>query len=206
MKRKYTKKLISVRKPRHRKNRKSSRKRRAKVRKVRKKRFEWKLLILAMMLWIFLLGGYLSVFYSVTRVSGYGMIPNYRDKDVVVLSKNKEIKRFDVVKCDLGGGREVLLRVIGLAGDKVEYRDDDLFINDEQIDEKFIIDEINSVQKNGGIYTEDFTNQLLGDSPVVPLDSLLLFGDNRENSNDSRVYGYFSLDQIKGVVVYDLIS
>lgn len=133
------------------------------------------------------------------------MIPNFRDKDIVLLNKNKPVKRFDVVKSDVGREQLAFFRVIGLPGDKVEYKNDNLFINDEQIDEKYLVDAINDAHKNGGIYTEDFTNQWLGDSPVVPLDSYLLLGDNRENVNDSRFYGYISADQIKGVITYRLL-
>ncbi len=162
-------------------------------------------LMVALVLWLLIMSVILSFFFSVTRIRGYSMIPNFRDKDIVLLNKNKPVKRFNVVKSDVGREQLAFFRVIGLPGDKVEYKNDNLFINDEQIDEKYLVDAINDAHKNGGTYTEDFTNQLLGDSPVVPLDSYLLLGDNRENANDSRFYGYISADQIKGVVTYKLL-
>lgn len=160
-------------------------------------------LMAAFVIWLLIMAVILSFFFSVTRIRGYGMIPNFRDKDIVLLNKRKPIKRFDVVQCELGRGKN-LLRVIGLPGDKVAYKHDELFINDEQIDEKHLIREINEARKNSGVYTEDFTNQLLGDSLVVPVGSYILLGDNRKHTNDSRLYGYVTSDQIKGVVVYRL--
>ena len=158
-------------------------------------------LLMALLIWVVLSVSFCAFFYKLARVSGASMKPNFHDQDIVVLRKKQTVKRFDVVQCDLGDGRKGLLRVIGLAGDKVEYRNDDLLINDQLVDEKFIIAEINTVEAHGGVYTKDFTNQLIGDAPVVPQDSLLLLGDNRQNTNDSRLYGYISTTQILGVVV-----
>lgn len=148
--------------------------------------------------------GILFFFFGFTKVKGYSMAPTIGSGDVVVFQKNKVIKRFDLVVIDRGGSKQVR-RVVGLPGEEVNYKTDDLYIDDKPIDEKFIIDEINETEKNGGQYTEDFSILSLIKSSNIPNNKYLVLGDNRPYATDSRSYGLIDNKSIVGVVVMRIL-
>lgn len=142
------------------------------------------------------------LFFQIVEVSGYGMVPSLRDKDVVLIKKTRKLKRFDLIAFKQGSKVQIR-RVIGLPGEKIRYENDILFINEEPIDEKFIIDEINENQKNGRNFTEDF--YISADRTVgIPEDYYFLLGDNRPYALDSRIYGFIAEKNIIGVVQIQL--
>lgn len=81
-------------------------------------------------------------------------------------------------------------RVIGLPGEHVDIRGGHVYINGILLNEP---------------YAKGFTNQKSVQFPqVVPPDTFLLLGDNRENSEDSRQLGFIELERIKGKVMFRL--
>jgi signal peptidase I len=78
-------------------------------------------------------------------------------------------------------------RIIGLPGDVIK------------------IDTLGNIYRNNelltfkGILNETFTNQ---EKFSVPNDSYFLLGDNRSNSQDSRVFGYVPVDNLIGKAFY----
>jgi len=94
-------------------------------------------------------------------VFDYSM-PEREDIVVFTLTENPSI---DIIK-----------RVIGVPGDEVEVRGRSLFINGS----KYEPDERYAIWKDGGI--KDFG------PVVVPEDHVLLLGDNRDHSRDSRFW------------------
>lgn len=78
---------------------------------------------------------------------------------------------------------DLIKRVIGLPGDRVEGRDNQVFVNGEPLAEPYLDDTA---------VTRDF-------GPVdVPDDHVFVMGDNRGNSADSRVFGPIEIDRIEG--------
>ena len=77
-------------------------------------------------------------------------------------------------------GRYLVKRLIGFPNEKVEYKDNKLYINDEYIEEDFLNDTITNDFK---IYLKD--------------NEYYCLGDNRQHSADSRTYGAFSIQDIK---------
>ena len=95
-------------------------------------------------------------------------------------------------------------RVIGVPGDKVTIKGYELYINGEKI--KQVITKRNG---NEAIYIETIEEKehlirILGISEyesfswTIPQDKFLVLGDNRDNSLDSRAWGYFSKENLIG--------
>ena len=126
---------------------------------------------------------------TTVMVQGTSMIPTLQDGDVMILNRlaytKKEIKRFDIVVIN-DHDTNIIKRVIGLPGDKVEFKDNKLYVNGKQIKEKFT-----------HMDTEDFNIEKLG-STKVPKGKYFVVGDNRGNSLDSRAIGFIPKKEIKG--------
>lgn len=98
---------------------------------------------------------------------------------------------------DSGEGSKLLIkRVIGLPGDKLEIREDQLYINGEAYHEDYL--------KDG--YTPIVDMPAEGEVLNVPENSYFCMGDNRAGSTDSRdsSVGFVTSDLIKGKVVLRL--
>lgn len=161
---------------------------------------EARLFVSVLIVTLFLFFGGVSLFYSIKQVSGYGMMPVFRDSDVLLIKKNSEFQRFDIVYL-MNGLEGDFRRIVGLPREKISYQDDRLFVNDQPVDEKFIIDKINESQAKGKNFTEDsetFGHQLVS---KIPEAMYLVMGDNRPHTTDSREYGLISQDVIGGKVI-----
>ncbi|MGL4695815.1 signal peptidase I [Enterococcus larvae] len=143
-------------------------------------------------------------FIGITKVQGYSMMPTMKNGDTVLVQKSKKVKRMDIVLFQRGKVQQIR-RVIGLPGERISYSDDVLYVDGNVIDEKFIINEINEAQKNGGQYTEDFQLQDISEEQIIPENCYLVLGDNREYGSDSREYGLITSEQIIGVVKAQLL-
>jgi len=79
-------------------------------------------------------------------------------------------------------------RVIAVAGDTVEMRSRNVFVNGRKLDEDY---------KIYGDYSQDISRDNFS-AQVVPADSFFVMGDNRDNSNDSRYWGVVDRNSIIG--------
>ena len=101
--------------------------------------------------------------------------------------------------------RDFIKRVIGLPGETVEIRNKQVYIDGDPLDEpyvQFLYPPRRPDDPEYGLRVE-----ALRDSwgpRVVPEDQLLVLGDNRDNSRDSRFWGFLPRDQVKGraLIVY----
>ncbi len=78
-------------------------------------------------------------------------------------------------------------RVIGLPGDEVDIKNNNVYVNGEKLDEPYA----------KGITTTRGMNFPM----TVPKDSVFVLGDNREHSSDSRMIGFIDYKKIKGKAV-----
>jgi signal peptidase I len=84
---------------------------------------------------------------------------------------------------------DFIKRIIGVPGDSIEMRGGKTFINGKALDEPYMLDE-----------HRDYTPfPPPGMAPVVvPPNSYFCMGDHRNNSRDSRVWGFVPRDLIRG--------
>ncbi len=120
-------------------------------------------------------------------VDGLSMYDTLNDHDIVLINKivmkTNNINRFDIVVLKNNeDGDKIIKRIIGLPGEKIEYKDNKLYINGEEIEDNFKTNE-----------TTDFTAETKENEYFV-------LGDNRELSKDSRYLGNFKKENIIGKV------
>jgi signal peptidase I len=81
-------------------------------------------------------------------------------------------------------------RVIGIANDKVDIRDGEVFVNGVQLDEPYLFAVDGTAQPtvaNGDVA-----------SWTIPPGQLFVMGDHRARSSDSRVFGPITVDSVIG--------
>jgi signal peptidase I len=101
--------------------------------------------------------------------------------------------------------RDFIKRVIGLPGETVEIRNKKVYIDGEPLDEPYVhfLDPPRSADDPEFGLRIDGIRDNWGPR-VVPEGELLVLGDNRDNSRDSRFWGFLPIDQVKGraLIVY----
>ena len=110
------------------------------------------------------------------------------------------IKRGDVIvfKYPEEPDRDYIKRVIGLPGETVELRAKKIYINGTPLDEPYVhFLEPPSMDTDVHEVTSIDVRERYG--PVtVPPDQYFVMGDNRDNSQDSRYWGFLQRDYVKG--------
>lgn len=116
------------------------------------------------------------------------------------------------------GDKDLIKRVIGVPGDKILYQNKQLYVNDKPI-QNTVVD----VTQDRGMYTVTSTEYLnnivhnIYEYPqisrryafadvIVPPNSYFVMGDNRSNSEDSRVWGFVLDKQIVGKAIATWLS
>lgn len=152
---------------------------------LKKEGLEWvKALVIAIILVIIVR----TFFISSYVVDGPSMLPTLENGDKLIVNKIGyklgDVKRSDVIVFHANENEDYVKRIIGLPGDTVVCQEDQLYINGELIEEP---------------YLEDY--EVTGDFNVsVPDGKLFVLGDNREDSWDSRHFGFIDMEQVVGKV------
>ncbi len=123
------------------------------------------------------------------------MVPSLLVGDRIIVSKLNyhfsEPKRGDVMvfKFPLDPSRDFVKRTIGVGGESLSIRNSQLYVNGQLVQEDYLPE---------GLTFADF-------GPVeVPRGNYFMMGDNRNNSDDSRVWGALPEENIigKAVLIY----
>jgi signal peptidase I len=108
----------------------------------------------------------------------------------------RQVHRGDVIvfKYPVEPDRDFIKRVIGLPGETLEMKRKKVYINGKPLDESYV--HFLRPLSPEGAESLDVRDDY---GPVtVPPDSYFMMGDNRDNSQDSRFWGFMPADYIKG--------
>ena len=128
------------------------------------------------------------------RVDGDSMKDTLYNGDILILNKlSKAYERFDIVVIDYNNTK-LVKRIIGLPGENIEYKDNELYINGIKSDD---------IETSR---TSNFSLKELYAIDKIPNNYYFVMGDNRGNSLDSRDYrvGLIKKEDIVGKTIFRL--
>ncbi|MDT2757836.1 signal peptidase I [Enterococcus asini] len=134
-------------------------------------------------------------------VKGDSMDPTLHNDERVIALLNFDVERFDIVTFPAPDepGKNYIKRVIGLPKEVVEYRNDTLFIDGEAVEEPYL-DQYKKELTDGLPLTLGNGQQEIFSFGEIPPGKVLVLGDNRRISKDSRSIGFIEKDQLSGDV------
>lgn len=111
-----------------------------------------------------------------------------------------------VFKFPADGYTNYIKRVIGLPGDRIRYHDKTLYINGEEVESQFVaaLPPVELFRETIGDVTHQMFETMGKRDPraegewQVPEGQYFVMGDNRDNSNDSRYWGFVPEELIVG--------
>ncbi len=133
------------------------------------------------------------------QVKGASMEPALHSGEYIFTSKItykfRSIERGDIIvfKSPQNPDIDYIKRVIGLPGDRVVIKNETVSVNGLPLNEPYISTQ--TTLWEGGYIKE-------GKSVIVPEGELLVLGDNRPRSSDSREFGTIPISSIIGQVFY----
>ena len=112
--------------------------------------------------------------------------------DDIILSQEVP-KRGEIIvfKYPKNESRDFIKRVVGIPGDILEVRRQKVYINNQLYEEEHVW-HTETPQNDRFVPRDDFG------PVVVPPKHLFMMGDNRENSQDSRFWGFLNINKVKG--------
>ena len=154
--------------------------------------------VLAIVVRTFLISNYV--------VEGSSMLPNLQNNNRLLVNKIDydfgSPQYGDIIIFHATPTSDYVKRVIGLPGDTIVYKNDQLYRNGKKILEPYLNKYKEKYKKEdpGQNFTLDFSLQGLTHRKTVPKGELWVMGDNRRISVDSRKIGFVSINKVVGKV------
>lgn len=132
-------------------------------------------------------------FVQISRVVGSSMEPTYHHGNIILVDKvfYKQPAYNDIVVVEYPvsiNEQQIIKRIVGLPGDHIEMKDNQLYRNGELLKEDYINEPM--------VGNKDFSYD-------IPEGKIFVMGDNRNHSVDSREIGYVDFDeQVVGKVFF----
>lgn len=168
-------------------------------------------ILVLLFLFVFLLEKF---FYKAYNMPADSMAPTIKVGNKILVKKNYSttlLRRGQVVVFEYPHNRSAVYvkRVIGLPGDIIKYKDKRIFINNNLI----TLEKQERLADGAYIYKEviDNTSYKIMLYPktqgtdkvyIVPDGHFFTLGDNRDNSSDSRAWGYVPYENLVGKVIH----
>lgn len=161
---------------------------------------EWIKAIVVALLLVIVIRGFL---FEPFIVDGPSMQPNFHTGERVIVNKIlydiRDPHPGEVVVLKVPSqNRDFIKRIIAVGGDTVKVEGDTVTVNGKAISEPYIQAAIDKAHAQGSNYNiNNFPTEQLPDGKV-PQGYVFVMGDNRSNSQDSRMIGYVPLGDIIG--------
>lgn len=161
--------------------------------------FQWVIaiglaLLIAFFIRTFLVGNFI--------VSGISMNPTLQNGDRLIVNKLAypigKPAYGDIIIFKHSAHEDYVKRIIGLPGDTLYSKNDQLYRNGKKVSEPYLTTE--KRQLKSGVLTDDFTLKEVTGRTRVPKGELFVMGDNRRRSYDSRRIGCIKRNKVIGKV------
>lgn len=123
------------------------------------------------------------------------MLPTIKDGDQIVVVYLDSKTRTQLVRGDIivfrypaDQTKMFVKRVIALPGDTIENKKGEIWLNGVKLEEPYVSATLNLSQRSQALLT-------------LPPHTYFVMGDNRDNSNDSRMWGALSEEMIDAKVI-----
>ncbi|MCJ7601123.1 MAG: signal peptidase I [Desulfobulbaceae bacterium] len=140
-------------------------------------------------------------FLQAYKIPSKDMMPALLVGDRILVNKsifrNSDPKRGDIVifPYPVNPKQDFIKRVIALGGDTIEIIEKQVYINGELLSEPY------AVHNDSHVIPADRHPRDFFGPVTVPDDSVFTMGDNRDNSHDSRFWGFVKKDTVKAKII-----